>query len=198
MSHCVPLPPSEAKRLSKTNAQIPVFLVDSYLYGRPTLAWFNIIYYNLISPIGGPELYGTEPASFYIANLLLNFNILVPLALLSLPGLLITLQYDKRRLGRHQRDAQPGESSAYALLALRLAPFYLWLVVFTLQPHKEERFMYPAYPLLCMNAAVGLYLVRGWTEQAFIVYTKSSYKVILPPAHRYYSQTIPLKAIPVC
>lgn len=159
--------------------QIPIFLVDSYLYGRSTLAFFNIIYYNLISPLGGPELYGTEPASYYLANLLLNFNVLLPLSLLSLPGLLITLQYDKKRLGRHQRDAKPDESSAYTLLAVRLAPWYLWLVVFTLQAHKEERFMYPAYPLLCMNAAVGLYLVRGWTEQAYIKYTNSPYKVCL-------------------
>lgn len=159
--------------------QIPAFLIDSYYYGRKTLAFWNIIYYNIISPLGGPELYGTEPAHFYLANLLLNFNILVPLALLSLPGLLITLRFDKKRLGRHQRDAKPDESSAYTLLAMRLAPFYLWVAVFTLQAHKEERFMYSAYPLLCMNAAVGLYLVKGWVEQAYIIYTKSPYKVSL-------------------
>lgn len=154
--------------------------VDSYFYGRTTVSFWNIIYYNIISPLGGPELYGTESSTFYIANLLLNFNVLLPLALISLPGLLVTMQYDKRRLGRHQRDAKPDESSPYALLAVRLAPFYLWLAVLSLQPHKEERFMYPAYPLLAMNAAVGLYLIKGWTEQAYIKYTKSSYKVRTP------------------
>ena len=36
-------------------------------------------------------------------------------------------------------------------------PFYLWLAVFSVQPHKEERFMYPAYPFLCLNAALTLH-----------------------------------------
>lgn len=147
------------------------------MYGRTTFPTFNIIYYNIISPLGGPELYGTEPASFYLANLTLNFNYLLPLAVLSLPGLLVTMRFDKRRVGRHQRDARPDESSPFSLLALRLAPFYLWLVVFTAQAHKEERFFYPAYPLLCMNAAVGLFLVRGWMEQIYIKLTGSHYNV---------------------
>ena len=30
---------------------------------------------------------------------------------------------------------------------------YLWLLVFVLQPHKEERFLFPIYPLLCLSAA---------------------------------------------
>jgi hypothetical protein len=30
---------------------------------------------------------------------------------------------------------------------------YLWVGIFTLQPHKEERFMYVIYPLICYNAA---------------------------------------------
>lgn len=40
-----------------------------------------------------------------------------------------------------------------------LLPFYMWLAVFTLQPHKEERFMYPAYPFLALNAAVALHII---------------------------------------
>jgi alpha-1,2-mannosyltransferase len=38
-----------------------------------------------------------------------------------------------------------------------LSPFYMWLGIFTLQPHKEERFMYPAYPFLALNAALALH-----------------------------------------
>jgi len=34
-----------------------------------------------------------------------------------------------------------------------LASIYLWLVIFSFQPHKEERFMYVIYPLICYNAA---------------------------------------------
>ncbi|QQP41456.1 Mannosyltransferase, partial [Caligus rogercresseyi] len=31
--------------------------------------------------------------------------------------------------------------------------FYLWLGIFTLQPHKEERFLFPIYPLICLGGA---------------------------------------------
>ena len=40
-----------------------------------------------------------------------------------------------------------------------LSPFYMWLGIFTLQPHKEERFMYPAYPFIALNAALALHIV---------------------------------------
>jgi alpha-1,2-mannosyltransferase len=36
--------------------------------------------------------------------------------------------------------------------------------------------MFPAYPLICFNAAVALYLIRGWMEVAYISATKSSYR----------------------
>jgi alpha-1,2-mannosyltransferase len=38
----------------------------------------------------------------------------------------------------------------------KLGWWYLWTVIFTLQPHKEERFMFVVYPLLCFNAAICL------------------------------------------
>lgn len=37
-------------------------------------------------------------------------------------------------------------------------PFYLWLAVFTAQPHKEERFMFVTYPALCLNAAIAYHI----------------------------------------
>src|SRR5271156_1293433 len=33
---------------------------------------------------------------------------------------------------------------------------YLWVAIFVAQPHKEERFMYVIYPLICYNGAVGI------------------------------------------
>jgi alpha-1,2-mannosyltransferase len=51
----------------------------------------------------------------------------------------------------------------YITLGLKLAPFYVWFIVFSLQPHKEERFMYVAYPVMAFNAAIAIYLVRSWT-----------------------------------
>jgi alpha-1,2-mannosyltransferase len=38
----------------------------------------------------------------------------------------------------------------------------MWLVVFTCQPHKEERFMFPAYPFLALNAAIALYILLSY------------------------------------
>jgi len=154
---------------------VPVILVDSWAYGRLVFPSLNIVMYNMFSRFG-PDLYGTEPASYYVANLFLNFNVFAPLALLSLPALAITYKYDFRRLGKTQMRPKVGESSPYLLLANRLAPFYIWFIILTLQKHKEERFMFPAYPLLCFNAVVTVYLVRGWGETLFVKLTNSPYR----------------------
>lgn len=150
--------------------------MDSRAYGRLEIVPLNIIKYNIFSTSGGPELYGTEPWSFYIFNGLLGFNILLPLALYSIPTLFVTAVYDPKRVG-DQRDRIPGQTSPFVSLAIRLSPLYLWLGVLTLQPHKEERFLFPAYGLVLLNASTTIYLLRGWFEQAFISYTKSPYKV---------------------
>jgi len=133
--------------------------------------------YNILSPSGGPELYGTSPPTYYLANLFLNFNFLLPLAILSFPVLLLTYFFDYRRLGKTQQAPKEGETSPYTLLVLRLSPFYLWMAILTAQAHKEERFFFPAYPLLCFNAAVTLYLVKGWMEVFYIHLTNSPYEV---------------------
>ena len=36
---------------------------------------------------------------------------------------------------------------------LPLASIYFWLSIFSFQPHKEERFMYVIYTLICYNAS---------------------------------------------
>lgn len=140
--------------------------IDTLAYGKLTIVPWNIIQYNIFSSDKGPELYGTEPWNFYISNLILNFNGVFLLAILSLPALFVTSYVDRKRLGFVK--AAPERSSPFAVLAIRLAPLYLWLVILSAQPHKEERFMYPAYPLICFNAAVTLYLGRGWMEVAYM------------------------------
>lgn len=37
---------------------------------------------------------------------------------------------------------------------ITLAPFYLWLLIFFAQPHKEERFLFPVYPLISLCGAI--------------------------------------------
>lgn len=39
---------------------------------------------------------------------------------------------------------------------LTLSPMYLWMLVFFTRPHKEERFLFPIYPLICLCGAVAL------------------------------------------
>jgi alpha-1,2-mannosyltransferase len=108
------------------------------------VSW-NIVKYNIFSSTGGPDLYGTEPWDFYFRNLALNFNVWFVLALLSMP--LFFLQKIFMR--------SPTETFQSGLRTLVfLSPFYMWLAIFSLQPHKEERFMYPAYPFLALNAAL--------------------------------------------
>ena len=150
--------------------------LDTLFYGKLTAVPWNIVKYNVFPDSQrGPELYGSEPVHFYLYNLLLNFNVLVPFALFALPALAVTYRVDSKRLGERYQWA--GKSSPYTLLAIRLAPFYLWLAIMTLQNHKEERFMYPIYPMIAFNGAVTIYLVRGWFEAAFIAITNSPYQV---------------------
>lgn len=149
--------------------------LDTMFYGKLTIVPWNIIKYNVFPDASrGPNLYGSEPVGYYIHNLLLNMNVILPFALASFPVLLVTHTLDFKRLGER---AGPERSSPYTLLAMRLAPMYLWFAIMFSQPHKEERFMYPVYPMIIFNAAVTLYLLRGLLETAFVSYTRSPYRV---------------------
>jgi alpha-1,2-mannosyltransferase len=127
--------------------------IDTFFYRKPVLVPWNIVMYNVFSGRDrGPNIFGTEPWDYYGRNLLLNFNIWFLLALLSAPllamqTLLLNQQTTKQTLLR---------------TTVFLTPFYLWLAIFTVQPHKEERFMYPAYPFLALNAAIAFHMLLTW------------------------------------
>jgi len=154
----------------RKSTDFPQFLdlcVNTYFYRKPVVVSWNIIKYNIFSETGGPDLYGTEPWTFYFRNLILNFNIWFILALLALPLFLV------------QKIASPSRLGFQSALrtVVFVSPFYLWLVIFSLQPHKEERFMYPTYPFLALNAAISSHILltafgskaRGNTkEKSFI------------------------------
>lgn len=127
--------------------------VDAFFYKRLVIAPWNMIAYNIPILSGsnspGPEIFGVEPWTFYFKNLALNFHVWVPLALLSMPLLLL----------QHFTNAKGSTKQSYLRGITFLTPFYLWLAILTLQPHKEERFMYPAYPCLALNAAVALHIL---------------------------------------
>ncbi len=169
---------------------VPVVYVDSLAYQKLTIVPLNILKYNLLGDAThGPELYGTEPASFYLLNGLVNFNVLFPLALLSLPALFITNLVDPKRFG-DTRDLVAGQTAPAAILATKLSPMYLWLAVLSTQAHKEERFLFPAYGFILFNACTTLFLARSWMEVAFVKITKSPYRVTQSRMFGYFTRSV--------
>ncbi|AGO10271.1 AaceriABL185Cp [[Ashbya] aceris (nom. inval.)] len=108
-----------------------VFAVDSVFYRRLTLVPWNIVKYNVLgtSADSGPHIFGTEPWYYYVFSLLLNLP--VPTLMFALVALLHT-------------NLWPVWCSLFA-----------WLVVFIVQPHKEERFMYPIYAFVTLASSIG-------------------------------------------
>jgi alpha-1,2-mannosyltransferase len=123
--------------------------IDSFLYKRLVCVPWNIVRYNIFSGSKGPNIYGTEPWDFYLRNLALNFNIWFVLALSAMPLAIL-----------HTRTGAKQATKQNLMRGLVfVAPMYIWLVIFCIQPHKEERFMYPAYPALALNAAFSLHVL---------------------------------------
>ncbi|XP_065313753.1 alpha-1,2-mannosyltransferase ALG9-like isoform X1 [Gordionus sp. m RMFG-2023] len=130
---------------------IPTIIVDSFYYGKFVLAPFNLVVYNIFSS-KGPELYGVEPWHFYFVNLFLNFNLAFLAALLTLPLLLLLIVVQYFVKSKPCEEKKPKiEISKHLLI---LTPFYLWALVFFTQPHKEERFIFPCYSFIILNAAL--------------------------------------------
>lgn len=124
--------------------------IDTFFYKKLVCVPLNIVLYNVFSGGSkGPNIYGVEPWHYYLRNLALNFNAWFFLALGAIP--LLLFQHLIRQKSISKQTLLRG--------LIFISPFYLWLGIFTLQPHKEERFMYPAYPALALNAAVSLHIL---------------------------------------
>ncbi|KAM3396015.1 dol-P-Man:Man(6)GlcNAc(2)-PP-Dol alpha-1,2-mannosyltransferase [Capsicum galapagoense] len=109
-------------------------LVDYSYYKRWTSSVINLLVYNVLGG-GESHLYGTEGPSFYLRNGFNNFNFCFVLALL----FLAILPFAKKKYVPE--------------LLIVVSPVYLWIFFMSLQPHKEERFLYPIYPLICVAAS---------------------------------------------
>ncbi|KAJ0424821.1 hypothetical protein BJY00DRAFT_326030 [Aspergillus carlsbadensis] len=131
--------------------------VDYAFLGKITVVPWNIVAYNVFGGDGrGPEIFGTEPWTFYIKNLILNFNVWFILAISA--GPLVLLQ-------AILRSHTTNNETLLRTLTL-ISPFYMWFGIFTIQPHKEERFMYPAYPFLALNAAISFHIVLSYISSS--------------------------------
>ncbi|KAG7814628.1 hypothetical protein KL924_001042 [Ogataea haglerorum] len=116
---------------------IAILQIDSLFYRETSFVPLNIVLYNVLysDEKTGPNIFGTEPLIYYIHNLLLNFNFVVPLAVL---GILSPVAFERFNL-KQIKTVQ--------------APILLWCAIFFFQPHKEERFLYPIYPLITLSAS---------------------------------------------
>lgn len=128
---------------------LPMIWVDSMHFGKLVIAPLNIVMYNIFTE-HGPNIYGTEPFSFYFINGFLNFNFIFIGALIA-PFLLI--------LAWAVVPAKPRHSLCLPYY-YSLAPLYSWIVVFFLQSHKEERFLFPIYPMICLAGAISLDILQ--------------------------------------
>ncbi|KAL3821250.1 hypothetical protein ACJIZ3_007155 [Penstemon smallii] len=108
--------------------------VDYFYYGKWTSSVLNLLIYNVLGG-GESHLYGTEGPLFYLRNGFNNFNFCFVLALL----FIVMFPIAKKKY-------------APELLVI-ISPIYIWLAFMSLQPHKEERFLYPIYPLICVAAS---------------------------------------------
>ena len=118
--------------------------IDSYFYKKTVFVAWNIVKYNVFGS-NGPELYGIEPISYYLKVMILHWG---PLALLIPFSFLLSI------ISRHR------------MRVISTTTSILWLAIFCLQPHKEERFLYPIYPLIAVELS------------HMILYLKSIYRFL--------------------
>uniref|UniRef100_A0A182VXH3 Mannosyltransferase n=1 Tax=Anopheles minimus TaxID=112268 RepID=A0A182VXH3_9DIPT len=123
---------------------VPIVLIDSIYFGKFTVAALNIIHYNVFTS-HGPDLYGVEPVMFYAKNLFLNHNITMMLSL-AYPIVVIVAGALGVRNTKNRLSPMRG--------LWVMSPLYLWLLVFVVQPHKEERFIFPVYPFFSLGTAL--------------------------------------------
>lgn len=130
---------------------VPSLAIDYYFYRRWLFAPVNIALYNSRVNEGekGGTLYGVEPWDFFGRNLALNFGIAFVMSLIAPVAVLLCRAAGLGWL-------HPTSSGGIVAFAHVLLPYFGWVILMSSLPHKEERFTYVVYPLLCICAAVGL------------------------------------------
>ncbi|CAI5489614.1 unnamed protein product [Closterium sp. Naga37s-1] len=140
---------------------------DRLYYGQWTSSVFNLIRYNVFGggDGAGSTLYGVEGPLFYLRNGLNNFSLALPLALI-LPLLLLIACFASSPFRRQGRGGNGGVERGgkgfvgwKEVVALLLLPVVIWVGFMSLQPHKEERFLYPIYALIPVAAAIAITII---------------------------------------
>lgn len=114
-------------------------VIDFYYYGELVFPLFRFIQFNFTTPLS--QFYGVAPWHFHIVQ---SLPILLGFTLPLFTCGLVTVQ-DKERFGSSKLTLGPVVSIKLAILAN--------IIVFSLLPHKEFRFLYPIQSLLtCISA----------------------------------------------
>jgi len=124
----------------------PLVAVETLHYGRPVLPPLNLLFYNVINGEGGPSVFGVEPWTFYVSSLVLNGTVA---AACVAAGVLLW------HVHGYITPVWPRMTDMMSRVIF-LSPLWVWLGIFWPQPHKEERFLAPVYPLLALSGAVAL------------------------------------------
>ncbi|XP_036345185.1 LOW QUALITY PROTEIN: alpha-1,2-mannosyltransferase ALG9-like [Rhagoletis pomonella] len=135
--------------ISAITIGLPMVAIDSTYFGKLVIAPLNLVIYNVFTS-HGPNIFGTEPLKYYLFNGFLNFNVIWLLSLITPVMLVID----------HFLVPAKSKSTLNFPRYLSLAPLYLWLLVFFPQPHKEERFLFPIYPLISLCGAITVDVIQ--------------------------------------
>ncbi|KAF7544215.1 hypothetical protein G7Z17_g10131 [Cylindrodendrum hubeiense] len=120
--------------------------IDSYFWQRPLWPELAGFYYNAI--LGSSSDWGVSPWHYYFTSALPRL-LLNPLA----PLLILVALF------------QPGTSRATRALVI---PNLLYVAIYSLQPHKEARFIFYVVPSLTAAAALGANFISSRASKSFV------------------------------
>ena len=145
-----------------------VTAVDYVYYGKVISPTWNIFVYNTGwggDGINRDELYGVDDCMYYIKNLILNWNGVAVMGVCAIPVLLGRMIFSNVNTNAtssssassstQKKDSCVCEYSKGNMVVI-LLPAFLWIGIVFSRPHKEERFLFPIYPLIAIGASVCL------------------------------------------
>ena len=105
-----------------------------------------------------------EDATYYIKNLLLNHLNLMFLCAMAVTLSAFIIAFCHRCLITEKVIAEATQLKQVVVVEPVLSTF-IWMALLFSRAHKEERFMYPIYPLLLFLAIVFLATINTWIKR---------------------------------
>ncbi|KAK8816693.1 hypothetical protein WA538_000460 [Blastocystis sp. DL] len=153
------------------------FLVDSYFWRRPMAPELVVLFYNTV--LNKSSNWGTQPYHWYLTSVLprLFYNCLFFLPFALSPGLASLLAHPRDQLQRLWQASRGSEEGGWrqfrravtgmlkqdAITTSVLGPVLGFVMLYSLLPHKELRFLLPMVPVVNACAAVGC--ARLWARR---------------------------------